>query len=98
MVNRPLAFEQEADLREHLEATLGSLEAKLDMLEAQGVTVIDRRQTYLDEAVDVSRVCRGAVLYPGTRLVGVQTFVGPGAKVGIEGPAVLENTIIGENA
>ena len=75
-----------------------NLEAKLDILEAQGVTVIDRRQTYLDEAVDVSRVCRGAVLYPGTRLVGAQTFVGPGAKVGIEGPAVLENTIIGENA
>ena len=81
----------EADLRENLEA-------KLDILEAQGVTVIDRRQTYLDEAVDVSRVCRGAVLYPGTRLVGAQTFVGPGAKVGIEGPAVLENSIIGENA
>ena len=51
-----------------------NLEAKLDILEAQGVTVIDRRQTYLDEAVDVSRICRGAVLYPGTRLVGVQTF------------------------
>jgi hypothetical protein len=85
-------------LCENVEAKLGILEAKLDILVAQGVTVIDRRQTYLDEAVDVSRVCRGAVLYPGTRLVGVQTFVGPGAKVGIEGPAVLENSIIGENS
>src|SRR6516164_777517 len=81
----------EADLRRNLEA-------KIDMLEAQGVTVIDRRQTYLDESADVTRVCRGAILYPGTRLVGARTFVGPGAKVGIEGPAVLENTIIGENA
>jgi hypothetical protein len=81
----------EADLRRNLEA-------KLDMLEAQGVTVIDRRQTYLDQSADVSRICRGAVLYPGTRLVGARTFVGPGAKVGIEGPAVLENAIIGENA
>ena len=98
MVKRPLVFEQEVELRENLEAKPGILEAKLDILEAQGVTVIDRRQTYLDEAVDVSRVCRGAVLYPGTRLVGVQTFVGPGAKVGIEGPAVLENSIIGENS
>ena len=75
-----------------------NLEAKLDILEAQGVTVIDRRQTYLDDAVDISRICRGVVLYPGTRLVGARTFVGPGAKVGIEGPAVLEDTIIGENA
>src|SRR5215471_9560507 len=81
----------EADLRRNLEA-------KLDMLEAKGVTVIDRRQTYLDESADVSRICRGAILYPGTRLVGARTFVGPGAKVGIEGPAVLENAIIGENA
>src|SRR5262245_45901900 len=81
----------EADLR-------GNLEAKLDMLEAQGVTIIDRRQTYLDEFADVSRICRGAILYPGTRLIGARTFVGPGAKVGTEGPAVLENAIIGENA
>jgi len=81
----------EADLRRNLEA-------KLDMLEAQGVTIVDRRQTYLDEAADVSRICRGAILYPGTRLIGARTFVGPGAKVGTEGSAVLENAIIGENA
>src|SRR5215469_3436752 len=76
----------------------GNLETKLDVLEAKNVTIIDRRQTYLDEAVDVNRVCSGAVLYPGTRLIGSRTFVGPGAKIGIEGPAVLENTLIGENA
>src|SRR6516164_3393424 len=81
----------EADLRRNLEA-------KLDMLEAQGVTIVDRRQTYLDEAADVSRICRGAILYPGTRLIGARTFVGPGAKVGTEGSAVLENAIIGENS
>jgi hypothetical protein len=80
-----------ADLR-------GSLEAKLDLLEANGVSIIDRRQTYLDEAVNESRICRGAVLYPGTRLLGSRTFIGPGAKVGIEGPAVLVNTIIGEDS
>jgi len=82
-----------------LEANLGgNLEAKFDILEAKGVTIIDRRQTYLDEAINESRICRGAVLYPGTRLVGAGTFVGPGARVGIEGPAVLENTVIGENS
>jgi UDP-N-acetylglucosamine/UDP-N-acetylgalactosamine diphosphorylase len=77
---------------------LETIEAKLDALEARGVTIIDRRQTYLDEAVDVRRICRGAVLYPGTRLVGARSFIGPRAKVGVEGPAVLENTVIGENA
>jgi hypothetical protein len=74
------------------------LETKLDLLVAQGVRILDRRQTYLDEEVDVRRVCAGAVLYPGTRLMGARTFIGPAAKVGIEGPAALENTAIGENA
>ena len=75
-----------------------NLEAKLDTLEAKSVTIIDRRQTYLDAAIDESRICCGAVLYPGTRLVGAPTFVGPGARVGTEGPSVLENTIIGESS
>ena len=75
-----------------------NLEQQLDVIEAQGVMIKDRRQTYLDEMVDVSRICRGAVLYPGTRLVGARTFVGPGAKIGTEGPAVLENAVIGENS
>jgi hypothetical protein len=75
-----------------------NLEARLDILEAQGVIILDRRQVYLDEAVELSRVRANAVLYPGTRLIGSGTFVGSGAKIGFEGPAVLENTIVGENA
>src|SRR5260370_17465095 len=82
---------READMR-------GNLEARLDILEAQGVTILDRRQVYLDEAIDLSRVRADATLYPGTRLIGSSTFVGAGAQIGIEGPAVLEHTVIGENA
>jgi acetyltransferase-like isoleucine patch superfamily enzyme len=74
------------------------LENKLNTLETQDVTVIDRRQTYLDEEVEVSQISPGAVLYPGTRLVGSQTFIGPGAKIGTEGPAVLINSSIGQDA
>jgi UDP-N-acetylglucosamine/UDP-N-acetylgalactosamine diphosphorylase len=76
----------------------GNLESKLDILASQGVTILDRRQVYLDEAVDLSRVRAGAVLYPGTRLSGSGIFNGAGAKIGAKGPAVLENTVIGENA
>src|SRR6266481_7115799 len=74
-----------------------NFDVRLDVLEAQGVRILDRRQVYLDEAVDLSRVRAGAILYPGTRLVGSGTFVGAGAKIGLEGPAVLENTVIGAN-
>jgi hypothetical protein len=61
------------------------------------VTILDRRQVYLDEAIDLSRIRAGAILYPGTRLIGSGTFVAPGAKIGSEGPTVLEDTVIGEN-
>jgi UDP-N-acetylglucosamine/UDP-N-acetylgalactosamine diphosphorylase len=50
------------------------------------------------KAIEIDRICRGAVLFPGTRLIGARTFVGPGAKVGSEGPAVLEDTLIVANA
>ena len=75
-----------------------SLDEKLAILEAQGVTLVDRRQIYLDESADVSRICRGAILYPGVRILGTRTFISPGAKIGVEGPAVLEDVFIGENA
>jgi len=74
------------------------LERKLDELTANGVTILDPRQTYLDNTIDPFRICRGAILYPGTRLLGPQTFIGPGAKIGTEGPAVIENAVFGENA
>jgi acetyltransferase-like isoleucine patch superfamily enzyme len=75
----------------------GNLDARLDVLQAQGVTLVDRRQIYLDEAIDLNRIRPGAVLHPGTRLIGPTTFVGTGAKIGTEGPAVLENMVTGEN-
>src|SRR5499427_6674265 len=76
----------------------GNLEAKLDILASKGVAILDPRQVYLDESIDLGRIRADAILYPGTRLIGSGTFVGPGAKIGLEGPAVLENTVIGTNA
>lgn len=75
-----------------------SLNEKLGVLEAKGVKVLDRRQTYLGEDIDVSRICPGAILYPGSRLLGAKTFIGPGAKIGSEGPATVQDSVIGENA
>src|SRR5215470_372020 len=82
---------READMR-------GNLEAKLDILASKGVAILDPRQVYLDEAIDLTRIRADVMLYPGTRLIGSGTFVGAGAKIGLEGPAVLENAVIGENA
>jgi acetyltransferase-like isoleucine patch superfamily enzyme len=75
-----------------------NLDTRLDILQDQGVVILDNRQVYVDEAVDLRRVRAGAILYPGTRLIGSNTFVGHGTKIGLEGPAVLDNTVVGDNA
>jgi len=75
-----------------------ALERRLAELAQRGVTVVDPRQTYLAPEVELDRVRAGAVLHPGTRLVGARTFVGPGAQVGAEGPATLVDAVLGPKA
>lgn len=64
----------------------------------RGVTIVDPRQTYVAPDVDLGRVCSGATLHPGTRLIGARTFIGTGAKVGAEGPATVVDGVLGPNA
>jgi UDP-N-acetylglucosamine/UDP-N-acetylgalactosamine diphosphorylase len=74
------------------------LKYRLSKLAGAGVNIIDPRQTYVAEDVDLDRVCPEAVLHPGTRLCGSRTFVGPRARVATEGPAVLDNAVLGADA
>lgn len=74
------------------------LDARVRALAERGVVIVDPRQTYVDERVDLDRVCAGAILHPGARLCGPRTFLGPGAEVGREGPAVLVDAVLGADA
>jgi len=74
------------------------IEATLGAARERGVVVVDPRQTYIAPDVVLDRLSRGAVLHPGTRLLGARTFLGPGAEVGPEGPAALKNVVLGERA
>jgi len=78
--------------------TTNQLEARLGALADKGVVLVDARQIYVDEHVSLSRVQAGAILHPGTRLLGKRTFVSAGAEVGAEGPAVLKNVVLGEKS
>jgi hypothetical protein len=75
-----------------------SLVDRLDLLANKGVQLIDPRQTFVDSTVQLERVFPGSVLFPGTRLLGQNTIVAPGAKIGSEGPATVMNSAVGENA
>lgn len=74
------------------------IDEALEALTARGVEVVDPRQTYVAPDVPLTRVCSGVVLHPGTRLRGSRTFLGPGAEVGVEGPATLVDAVLGAGA
>lgn len=74
------------------------VEERLRALADRGVTIVDPRQTWVADDVGLNRVCPGATLYPGTRLQGARTFVGPRARVGVEGPATLVDAVLGPEA
>lgn len=65
---------------------------------AQGVEIVDPRQTFIDDDVALERVRPGAILHPGTRLYGARTFLGEGAEVGTEGPATVRDAVFGAGA
>ena len=62
------------------------------------MVVVDPRQTWIAEDVDPGRLHAGAVLHPGARLSGAATFLGEGAEVGREGPAVLSDAVLDTRA
>ena len=64
----------------------------------RGVQVVAPEQVFVAADVDLTRVAAGATLHPGTRLHGARTFVAAGAHVGKEGPATLDNAVLGKNA
>lgn len=70
----------------------------LARLRERGVLIVDPQQTYVAPEVDPARVCKGAILHPGTRLCGAGTFVGPQAEVGTQGPAMLQDAVLGPRA
>lgn len=74
------------------------MEQRIRSLEEKGVVVVDPRQTYISPEVDLDRIYAGCVLFPGCRLTGKRTLIGTSAQIGSEGPAVIQNSIIGAGA
>ena len=75
-----------------------SIENTLKALEGKGVKIIDPRQVYVSPDVDLDRIYQGSVLYPGARITGSRTLIGTGAKIGTEGPATVNSSVIGAEA
>lgn len=71
---------------------------RVQALRVRGVIVPQPESVYVAPDVDLERIAAGAVIYPGSRLYGVETWIGPEARVGEEGPATVENCAVGAGA
>ena len=65
------------------------------ILEASGVIIPAPSQIHIHDDVDLTRICAGTVLHPGTRLYGAQTAIGPDCAIGTEGAVVLRDCQLG---
>jgi hypothetical protein len=77
--------------------TIAELEARLATLIERGVIIVDPRQTFIGADVDLGRIQPGAILHPGTRILGPTSWIGAQAEVGREGPAVLVDVALAEH-
>ena len=71
---------------------------RIRKLEEKGVIIVDPGQIYISPEVELDRIYKGSVLFPGCRLSGARTLIGSSAQIGTEGPATICNSVIGSEA
>jgi UDP-N-acetylglucosamine/UDP-N-acetylgalactosamine diphosphorylase len=71
---------------------------KKDILIKKGVTLTNPDSIEIGEEIDPDRISAdGVVIHSGSKLYGKKTLVLPGATIGYEAPATIENCFIGPN-
>jgi UDP-N-acetylglucosamine/UDP-N-acetylgalactosamine diphosphorylase len=72
------------------------LPKKILALLDKGVSIPFPSAVAVGDEVRTERIsANGTVLYPGTRLAGGKTLIGPGAKIGFESPATVVDCLLG---
>ena len=72
------------------------LPKKIIALLDKGVYIPCPSAVAIGDEVKTERIsAKGTVLYPGTRLAGEKTLIGPGVKIGFESPVTVEDCLLG---
>ena len=70
--------------------------SKVRELIRKGVDIPCPESVMVGDEVDLSRISGdGVVVYPGCKILGASTLILPGAKIGYEAPATVENCCVG---
>lgn len=67
----------------------------LQQLIQRGVNIPDPSSVCIAPDVDATRIAKSVTLFPGCRIEGAATSIGPGSVIGSEGPVVLRNCQLG---
>jgi hypothetical protein len=73
-----------------------SSKEKLKKLIGKGVSILDPGQVLIGDEVRVDRIAaKGVVIYPGCRILGGNTLIMSGVRLGSEGPVTVEDCQLG---
>ena len=64
----------------------------------RGVHIPDLNLIHITRDVQLENIVTGCTIYPFVRITGSRTKIHSGARIGVRGPVVLENSLIGKNA
>ena len=64
----------------------------------RGVHIPDLNLVYIAKDVQLENIASGCTIYPFSRIAGSKTQIHCGARIGLRGPVVLENSLIGKNS
>jgi UDP-N-acetylglucosamine/UDP-N-acetylgalactosamine diphosphorylase len=68
---------------------------RVDLLIRKGVRIPNPIDFFINDDVDTDRICATCTLFPGTRLMGAETYIAEGSRIGFEAPATVENCYVG---
>lgn len=68
------------------------------ILTDKGVILKQPESIFIDDDVCLDNICAGAVIYPGCRILGSTTYIGKGAKLGLEAPVTIKDSQLGDGA
>jgi hypothetical protein len=69
----------------------------VNALVLKGVHVINPESIHLDESVDLDRIDSTASIYPGCRISGNTTYIGPSCHIGQDGPVTIDDCQLGSD-
>jgi UDP-N-acetylglucosamine/UDP-N-acetylgalactosamine diphosphorylase len=73
--------------------------SKIDQLIAKGVYIPNPQSVEIGDDIDPGRISgKNVTLHAGTKLLGADTYVADGARIGYEGPATVQDCFVGPEA